>query len=298
MKHLLLTAAATCLWAPFAQADFIGVYGKAGVWNASFEGSVASVKDKTAREQRDQDIPTFSDRGFEEDNHNTGWIAFEHPIPFIPNLRLAYTALSSAYTSPGDISVDKATNIEVNGVQVTFDAGQPIDTDMTFDVIDGTLYWELLDNVASLDLGITVRSMDGEFTESIDETILPIVPQGTCSTPTRVSVSGILTVDGCTRPPQTSITPIDIILPMLYGKVRFDLPFSGLYTAMTAQGISFDGNTMTDIDIEFGYLFNFTVMEAGFSVGYRRAELKSKDLEGLFADASIDGFHTSLDIHF
>ena len=298
MKHLLLTAAVTCLWAPFTQADFIGVYGKVGVWNASFKGTVASVEDKKAREGREQDIPTFSDRGFEEDIHNTGWIAFEHPIPFIPNLRLAYTALSSAYTSPGDISIDKAIGVRVNDVEVTFDAGQPIDTDMSFDVIDGTMYWELLDNVASLDLGITVRSMDGEFKESIDETILPIVPQGTCSTPTRVSISGLLTVDGCTRPPQTSITPIEIILPMLYGKVRFDVPFSGLYTAVTAQGISFDGNTMTDIDIELGYMFNLITIEAGVSVGYRHAALKSKDLEGLFADASIDGFQAAFDIHF
>lgn len=308
-KRLLITAIAS-LCSTTVQADFIGVHGRIGVWNATFEGETAALGDKRQREASGLEIPSFKERGFEEDGHNVGWVAFEHPIPFLPNIRIAYLEASSSGTSDELITLEAfSVSGSIGGVPATttFLDQSRLETDMSFDTFDGTLYWELLDNWVSLDLGLTIRQLDGSFDEiAIDDTLLPLGAIGQLDAcrangwPIQDLSAGGISVQGCTRPGSaiTQSTPIDIILPMLYTKAQFDLPFSGLYAAATFQGITADGNTMTDIDLELGYMLDLTVLEVGAYVGYRRAQLTSKDLDGLFADASLDGIQAGLSIHF
>ncbi len=301
MKKLLL-----CSLIGFASpsyADFIGIYGKAGIWNAGFEGTVAGIKDKIKRDANSQTIPSFETRGLDNDNHITGWVAFEHPTPFIPNIRLGYTGVESSGWSTENISTDKI-SVMHNGVQITYDGSQPIYTTMQFDAWDGTIYWELLDNWVNLDLGLTFRKMDGDFKETIEATALPIQQFGGADgcgglEPTTVILGGFISLPGCIRPETTAVTPIDILVPMVYAKGQFDLPFTGAYVAATLQGMSASGNSMIDIDIEAGYNLNLTVMDIGISIGYREATLNAKDLDELYAkDAKLSGTYGALNVHF
>ena len=304
MKKILLASLMALPSSAFA--DFIGIHGQLGGWNADFSGTVASTLAKDSREKLGQIIPSFEERGFDKDNHLTGWIALEHPIPFLPNVRLGYTNIETGYLSAIDISIDKVTGGPYNNIPggINYDSGQPIFTELNLDVIDGSIYWELLDNWVSLDLGLTVRNLNGEFVETIDETPLPIQAFGGSDgcgpfEPARVELVNVgIVVDGCIRPSSSTTTPIDLTLPMLYGKVRFDIPMSGFYAAGTFQGVSFDGNSMTDFDVQAGYMFDFTVIELGASIGYRRSSLKSNDLDGLYADSDLTGSYASLNIHF
>jgi outer membrane protein len=301
MKKLLL-----CSLIGFASpsyADFIGLYGKVGVWNAGFEGTVSGTEDKKKREANNQTIPSFETRGLDNDNHITGWVAFEHPTPFIPNIRLGYTGVKSSGLSTENISTDKIT-ATINGVpNVTYDAGQPIYTTMQFDAIDVTAYWEVLDNWLNLDLGLTLRKMDGDFSETVGETPFPARvfggSDGCGGMRPEVVSYGVGTALGCVRPETTKVTPIDILIPMIYAKGQFDIPFTGAYVAATLQGMSASGNSMVDIDIETGYNFNLTVMDIGASIGYREATLNAKDLDDLYAkDAKLSGVYGALNIHF
>lgn len=309
MKKLLLASLMALPTSAFA--DFIGIHGEIGTWNASFKGKTAAVADKQKRNNIGLEIPSFKERGFEEDNQIVGWVAFEHPLPFIPNIRIAYLGASSTGTSEEEIVLDVfKVNTSINGVPttITFQDESRIITEMTLDSIDGTLYWELLDNWVNLDLGFTIRKLDGSFEETaIDDVFLPLGPinqLATCDAQNwprqTVLGNGLIPVEGCTRPgfALKSTTPIDLVIPLLYSKLQLDLPFSGLFAAATLQGMSFDGSSMLDMDIEVGYMFDLTVMELGASIGYRRATLEANNLESLYADTTLEGAHLNFKLHF
>lgn len=78
----------------------------------------------------------------------------EHPIPFVPNIKLAYTGLSH------------------NGSQVVkaFSWGNiinfsgTIQNTLALDFSDVTLYYEILDNWIEIDTGLTLRYLSGNIT--------------------------------------------------------------------------------------------------------------------------------------
>ena len=119
MKKALI--ASTLLLAGAAQADILGLTAEVGQFSpdVSFDGSLNSQSADT----------DFSG----EDNTYYG-IAFEHPVPLIPNVRLQGSTLE----------------------------GKSTDVDMKVDSTDYTLYYEFLDGLAwiDLDLGISIRDMD------------------------------------------------------------------------------------------------------------------------------------------
>lgn len=73
--------------------------------------------------------------GLEEDN-NVAYFAFEHPIPLVPNLKIQTTDMA-----------------------VTASATDSIDLSHT----DSILYYEILDNFISVDVGLTSRAFDGGY---------------------------------------------------------------------------------------------------------------------------------------
>jgi outer membrane protein len=77
-------------------------------------------------------------------------MAFEHPIPLLPNIRLEKSSLSNT----GNAS----TTYQFNGNTTSgnFEA--------TLDTTDAILYYRILDNWVNLDLGLDVRKLDGQFT--------------------------------------------------------------------------------------------------------------------------------------
>lgn len=310
MKKLVLAAALLSPSAAFA--DFIGVHGSIGSWNAAYKGETAALKDKAKREAQNLEIPTFEERGFSDDGHSFGWIAFEHPIPFLPNIKLSHLSAESEGFSAEKIALERFEySYPVADFQATasgVDASK-VHTIMDLEVLDATLYWELLDNWISLDAGLTIRKLDGVFIESVSEEIpLPLgaIPGGLEACERQgweqddYLVNGLIPIVACIRPPYgvSSSTNIDMVLPLIYLKAQFDLPLSGFYTALTAQALSDGDNGMVDLDIELGYMFDFNVMEAGASIGYRRASLDAEDLSDIYADSSLDGYYAGLKFHF
>lgn len=91
-----------------------GVY----VWQSSTTGTADSV----------------DSAGMDGDN-TVAYFAFEHPIPFVPNVKLQMTDMSAAL------------------------GANTIDLSHT----DSIIYYEILDNFISVDIGFTARSFDGSF---------------------------------------------------------------------------------------------------------------------------------------
>jgi outer membrane protein len=119
MKKALI--ASTLLLAGAAQADVLGLTAEVGQFSpdASFDGRIDN---------------TTSNVDFDGEDNTYYGIAFEHPVPLIPNVRLQGSTLEG-YSADADIKIDST---------------------------DYTLYYEILDGLAWLDLdvGISLRDLD------------------------------------------------------------------------------------------------------------------------------------------
>lgn len=146
-----------------------GVY----VWQSSTSGTADSVD--TA--------------GMEGDN-NVAYFAFEHPIPFVPNVKLQTTDMSA---SLGANSVDLSHT-------------------------DSTIYYEILDNFVSVDVGLTSRAFDGAYDVG------------------------------------TGVQAMTDTTTLLYAAAEVIVPVTGLSFGMEVQkDFGLDDNTIDDIKIRVRY---------------------------------------------
>lgn len=227
MKKLLMTSLLAAGAAMNAQADFLGVYVGAQMWDTDISGDVTPALDT----KTDVD-------GIDKESNTVLYAAFEHPIPFLPNIRL----------SQADIKFDAD--------------GDTIDLSFS----DLALYYEVLDNWVSLDLGLAARKYSGEFdTPDFDS-----------------GITGELSSD------------IDATVPMLYARAQFDLPFSGL-------GIGVDLNTGSSGDDKVqemnAYLQYETSLGLGFAGGFRQLSAEIETDNKSTADLDIDGPYLSIFYH-
>ena len=83
---------------------------------------------------------------------------------------------------------------------------------------------------------------------------------------------------------------------MLYGKVRADLPFTGLWVAAEGQGMSYDGNSLMEFNAHVGYESEFGL---GIEAGYRSVQLELDQFEDVqAAEIDITGPYAALNFHF
>jgi outer membrane protein len=128
-----------------------------------------------------------------------------------------------------------------------------IDNSLSLSYTDATLYYELLDNWTEIDAGFTFRYLKGDM--------------GIESTFTSDAVS------------YTSL------IPMLYGKARFNIPSTDLSFQAEVNLMSLSGITAYDYELSARYSF---AMGLGIEAGYKTFHLDSDDL--------VDGLNTDIDI--
>lgn len=215
MKKLTL-ATTLALLSPLAAADTIlGVYAGAGQWQAEYSGDAG-----------DPNIDVGS-LGLEESDNNFFYIALEHPVPLIPNIKVQKIDISSQQTS----IINRTFTLD----DTTFTAGTNVASDFDLSHIDLTLYYEILDNWVNLDLGINVRKFDGYVTaESVfaNESV-----------------------------------KLDEAIPMVYVKAQFDLPLTGFSAGLEGNIISYDDNRLTDYSARVHYMFDSVMdlgLEVGY----------------------------------
>ena len=245
MSLFRLGLMATLTAAPiFASADIAGLYVGAGVWQSSPAGTLGNTS-----------ISLDNTLNFEEENSNYLFIALEHPIPLLPNLRLSRTDLEWA----GQGTVSAGTSQD----EVVFPIDQAVAADLDLSHTEITFYYEVLDNVIDLDVGLTARMFDGE-----------------------ASLVGAV---------QEERVELDAVIPMLYGKAGIDLPFSGLSAAVSGNWINVNEFHLIDWSAELNYDFSIApTLEAGLSIGYRSMLIEIDDQDELQSDAEFDGLFIGL----
>ncbi len=248
---LAMLAGALCLFPALSGADTIfGLHGSAHVWKPELGGSIGQTTD------------AFDFSGEFSDNKgssNSILIAVEHPIPLIPNVQVRQTPLTWTGTS------DSASG--TLGGLVTVSGEVEAALDISF--LDGTLYYELLDNWVSLDLGLTARQLDGyvEVTE----------------------VNGTL----------SDRVDIKTVFPMLYGHARFDLPFSGLAAGLRGNAIAYKDSNLLDVEAYLHLEVDLIpLVDVGIQGGIRRMSLDIDDIDNWNSNATLEGAYIALTGHF
>lgn len=141
-KTLLACALFSGFVASSAQAStLLGFKAGADYWRADTSGTLGSNGS--------------SQQGFNYSDGSQGsiWFAFEHPVPFIPNVKIRENRL----VNDGSTS---AASFTFNGVNYTGAANTRTDLSNT----DFILYYELLDNdIVSLDVGAAYKKMHGSI---------------------------------------------------------------------------------------------------------------------------------------
>ena len=144
MKRTLLATAALFTSSALYAAPGLTVYGGGYSWDSELEGTFSSGG---------ANIDVQDDLGFNEADQGVLYLGIEHAVPILPNFRVRYMDLSDTAS---------------NRIQRTFEfngqiyvAQTRVDTDFDMEMLDGTFYYTPVDTALKLDVGLTVRKMEG-----------------------------------------------------------------------------------------------------------------------------------------
>ncbi|MEQ9546560.1 MAG: TIGR04219 family outer membrane beta-barrel protein [Marinobacter sp.] len=242
-KLILAMGGAAVLAAPLAHADVVGLGANVSYWDSGLSGKAASNGDV---------VDVENDLDLDSDSNANLSAYVEHPVPLLPNVRLNYTSIEQS--GRGELGANFDNIVVLSGVT-------EVQSDLELDQLDLTLYYEVLDNWVNVDLGLTVRDLDGELR--------------------------VQEVNGTA----TSESEINAVVPMGYLAARFDLPFTGVSVGGEANLISFDGDSVYDYNAYGQYEIAMLQLRAGYreiSIDYEDDDDKlDVDLGGPFVSAGV-----------
>lgn len=232
---------------PAAADTLFGVYAGAGAWQQEYAGDIRSTITTVDVEE---------DLGIEDKSNNVLYFALEHGVPFLPNVRAQYIQMEV------DGQNVLSRSIDFNGQ--TYALSDNVSTAVELDQADALFYYQVLDGVISLDLGLSVSMLEGQ----ID---IQSVTEGTNA-------------------------EFDEVIPMLYVGLRADLLSTGFWVSAEAQGVSYEGNRLMEYTALIGYE---SKVGLGFEAGYRAVQFELKEFEDVQnAQIDINGPYAAVNFHF
>lgn len=248
MKFLRTILAATLLaGSSNLFADTLAISAGAGIWQASPSGDF--------RDSTGTTINVTDELFWSKENQNFFFVTFEHPVPIIPNVRLSAVKLDQS----GSGTLTKT--IKIGGI--TYTGSENITDSFSLDQKDLTLYYEILDNVVSVDLGLNIKLADISYTIT-------------------GSTSG------------TTSDSFSTTIPMIYGLVGVS-PIPDLIISLEGSAIGYSGSSITDFTAKVAYTTNFFV---GVEAGYRAQKYKFDEVSGYTSNLEFKGPYAGLYVKF
>ena len=245
MKKLLLGAFIALLPLTGFSATILGIQAGAGSWKHDPSGSITSSVGGVGTSADLKD-----DLQLSEESEGYAYFAVEHPVPLIPNFKYVDTKLTSGGT--GDVTSD----FTFNGTPIT--ATTTVTTTLELNQTDFILYYEILDNVVSFDVGLNARKIDG-----------------------KASVTGSTTSN------------FSGTIPMLYASAEIALP-SGFTIAAEISTISVDNDSITDTTAKLMYVTDFNL---GVEAGVRSINIDI-DVDSVKTDMEFSGLFAGVFFKF
>lgn len=214
MKKILFGALVALLPLSVMADTILGFKIGTGIWNHDPSGSITS---SVGGAGTSADLKDGLNLGKKSEGYTH--FSIEHPVPFVPNLKYMQTSLSSSGSGNAGVTYT------FNGTTVT--SGSPADTSLNLDQTDTILYYEILDNFVSLDLGINLKYIDGKAVVNTDS------------------------------------SSFSETVPMLYGSVEVALP-ADITLGMEVSTISAGSSSISDITAKVSYETDYMLgVEAG-----------------------------------
>lgn len=220
-----------------APADILSFAIGGGVWNETPTGSIIKPAGAVT-----PTVDVENNLFWSEESQGYLFATLEHPVPILPNVRLMYTSLDHAGSGP--------TSFIFEGESFSGTVANEFSIEQT----DILAYYEILDNVVSLDLGLNIRLFD--LTYMINDDL---------GTSTSGSVSA----------------PV----PMLYGLIGAS-PWPGLLISAEGNYMSVSGSTLSDFNAKIAYTTDFFV---GIEAGYRAQSIELDDVDDTNAKIDFQG---------
>jgi len=230
-KRLFILLALTASFT--ASADTLSISAGGGAWNTDASGYIKKITDPAS-------VDVKNNLFWDSETQGYAFITLEHFVPIIPNARLMLTSIDQSGTGN--------TSFIFDGDNYSGD----VSNKFSIDTLDLLLYYEVLDNVVSLDLGLNIRNLKIDYsinnssntTDSIDET-----------------------------------------LPMLYVLVGGS-PWPDLIISGELSYVAYSGSSISDFTAKVAYTTNFFV---GFEAGYRQQKYEFDDISDTDANLDFDG---------
>lgn len=250
MKKTILAASVAAMMCGSVQADtLLGLYIGGQMWSNEASGSFGEGSDNQA---------VFE---FDDKNQGSFYVALEHPIPLIPNIKIASTTLDTV----GGTEISGTFNFAGQ----VFSANAELDTTLDASYVDYTLYYEVFDNdLLSFDFGLTARDLDA-----------------------RIKVADANDMG--------SDKNVSGYIPMAYVSTIVGLPFTGFNVFAEANFISYDSQTLYDAQVGVSYaLLDNLAVDLDITLGYRSVKMELNDLDNFYSDLTYKGFFAGAIVHF
>lgn len=245
-----LILAASVVATPVSADTLLGVYVGAQAWNMGTEGGFSN----------DVNLTEFN---FDDETKSSFYVALEHPIPLVPNIKIRRTAMDTG----GNVSLDSTFTFN----DQIFNVNTNLNTEVDLSNTDFILYYELFDNdLVSFDFGVNGKYIDGEiYVEDAAE----------ATNFAREAFSGVV--------------------PMAYSRLYVGLPFTGLGFYAEGSYLAIDDHTLSDYEIALAYEFvDNLAVDMTFQLGYRATNLELDDLDDIYSDLEFSGVFAGLELHF
>ncbi len=248
-QRFLATGLVTMALAMPAQADVVGVdFGVAG-WQQNVSGNGTYDTGSGAT-----NIDVKDDLHLKDKQNGFFWVSIEHPVPILPNVRL----YGSKFSTDGQGQINQT--IQFGGA--TFPVSSTVASKFDVQQSGGVLYYELLDNVVSLDLGVDVRNLKGSM---------------------EMTGSG-----------QNEKADFDVWAPLLYARAEASLPASFRIGA-DGSYLGYSGNYLRDIRAWVAWQSPWVV---GLEGGFRETGAKLNDVSNITADFKFGGPYIAVFVDF
>jgi outer membrane protein len=249
MKKIILSTLCASLLTVSAQADTLGVEAGMATWSTSFSGSIKG------KYMYDTNIDLENTLGYGSQVTNSFfWVYLDHPVPLLPNIKIQQTNFTD--------SASKAISTGIKFDNKSYDL--TVNSEITLNQTDIIAYWRILDNWINFDLGLNLKTIDGN-----------VKLDAVGSTPTNKNFKATI--------------------PMLYVKGKFDLPFTGLSAEADISYISYSGSKLTDFKAGLVYQTSFGL---GANAGLRSQNFVIDNIDDFNSDISISGGYLGVFYHF
>ncbi|MBT0585858.1 TIGR04219 family outer membrane beta-barrel protein [Alteromonas sp. SM 2104] len=227
----------------------LGVYAGAQGWNMGTSGGFADQDDVV-------------DFDFDSQTNGAFYVALEHGVPFVPNVKLNRTIMDTE----GDSTLTRSFTFDGQ----LFIENTSVDTTIDLNTTDVIFYYELFDNdLVSIDAGLNAKVVDGDLRVVSEQT----AQEG------RADFSGVV--------------------PMIYSRVAVGLPFTGLGAYFEGSYLSLDDNEARDFQAAITYSFiESLALDMTLQLGYRDVRVELDDLDNTYTDLSFDGAFAGIEFHF